>query len=82
MHVSDERAYILHMLRIKHNRDQIQLLPIHQQLMDDVVHCAISNYSETRKEAQKALSTILRCFPRLKGRVVGHIMNALTNEGK
>ncbi|RKP08827.1 hypothetical protein THASP1DRAFT_29379 [Thamnocephalis sphaerospora] len=70
-----ERLLTYHLRRLFYNLNQAPLLPIHKTLVDDVLRCATSSYSATRKVAQGALSAILRAYPHLVVRAVDKLVD-------
>ncbi|RKP24139.1 hypothetical protein SYNPS1DRAFT_30091 [Syncephalis pseudoplumigaleata] len=74
-----ERALACHLYRLRYNLCQMELLPEHRPLIDDVVQCAMSGYLEIRREAQDVLDVVWKCFAHTKNRGIRQFMHVLTD---
>ncbi|KAI9594574.1 hypothetical protein BDF19DRAFT_466137 [Syncephalis fuscata] len=74
-----ERAAVYHLRRLKYNSNQLELLPEHRVLIDDLVACSTSAYSETRRKAQSVLYTALSSFFMLRSHVIKKLVDTLVD---
>lgn len=83
-HMLVRRAWIHHELRMKMNSGHIRCLPVHKDLISDLIQYSFYHFTEIRKISQSVLTKVARCFSVTKYQVIPTILDTLQRfqEGK
>ncbi|KAI8818081.1 uncharacterized protein EV422DRAFT_538673 [Fimicolochytrium jonesii] len=82
-YVRVSKATLLHLVRLEYNAGCGPVVASQKRLVRELAEWCVSRYAVVRKEAQRAVSTVLRCFPAsVRRAVLNGAVTIVASEGK